>query len=172
MRVTVLALATDDLARVHREGIRHPVLGGLLDAGSYVEVADLAAVPDPWAEVRARLAGGGENASLSLLAPRALAGAEHLLPALEEELGAGGAVAVLVAGPAEGPAPLAVLCGRTLPSLGPLPPCGAADLAGTLLRLAGGRTEEGRDLLEEPDDALDEAGEARLLERLRQLYGE
>ena len=82
------------------------------------------------------------------------------------------ALCVLLGDGAERVAPVAILLGRTLPSMGPMPPCLQEDLQATWVRLAGGTPSAGRYLLEETSSAWDPDVEQQLTERLRQLYGD
>ena len=63
-----------------------------------------------------------------------------------------------------------VVAGPDLPSMGPSPPCDLARLEASLRYALGDRAAHDESLFSEP--AAGEAADERLLERLRQLYGE
>jgi hypothetical protein len=165
MEVVLASLTVREIAEVMRQGGSHPLLGGLLEQGTYCRVvgAGLGA-----GEMCGLFAAAGEEAARRRL-PIAVC-AEPPAADLERARQQGALCLVVVDG-AAGP-PLAILCGRGLPILGAVQPCTLADLEHTWISLAGGVPQGGRHLLHEQPEAWDLQLERKLTERLRELYGE
>lgn len=154
MEVVIASLTVPDLGEALRRGGSDPLLGRFLNGGSHCEVE-------------------GAGPAEILDAARA-AGLAVTVPA-EADLQSAGERAALCLIAVDGAGrsrPLAILYGRGLPVLGPIPVCGLADLRHTWTALAGGTPHGGRHLLHEQPEEWDPRLERELTQRLRQLYGE
>jgi hypothetical protein len=183
MEVVITSLTVPDLEEVKHRGSSHPMLGPLLDGGSYCTVDGVAATAESMSEiVRAARAAALEAAVpfVEVTDPASLpAGGNGLVllvsvpaPADLGRIGERAALCLLIADGAAQSRPIAVLYGRSLPALGPVPPCTVRDLLSTWISLAGGTPKDGRHLLHEQPEVWDPQIERQLTRRLRQLYGE
>ncbi|MGI8666653.1 MAG: hypothetical protein ACR2N4_11575 [Jatrophihabitans sp.] len=165
---TVYLVQTDDVATIEAAGPRHPALGRLFDIGTS---AALAGIDSERAYAALAELLQGEPAGLFSLEHARWDGAavpteaERAINAAAESSG----VFVLLCGrPAQ--LPLALAAGPRLPSMGRTAPADPATLLRSV-RFAAGASELDGSLFAEP--AFDGAAEeARLRERLRQLYGD
>ncbi len=194
MHLKVQGVIVEELDELYGQGLSHPLLGGLLDAGSYAQVVDLAASPPALEQllgselervtkaagvaVRRTADGTGAEGELHVLAePVDLTqetGADLTWHDTKwhEDLAAGLALSFVLTDARGSRSPLWVLCGYDIPSMGPLASCTRDDVWATWLKLVGGSPAAGRSLLEEPPTELDPEDGAELLDRLQQLYGE
>ena len=183
MAVVISRLTVPDLEELKHQGMSHPTLGFLLKGGSYCDVEDIAATAEGMTQIihaaRAAAAEAAlpftEVAAPALLPPGGngliLLGADPA-PADLARVAEHAVLCLLVTDGAARLRPLAVLYGRNLPALGPIPPCTLRDLESTWISLAGGTPKDGRFLLHEQAESWDPQIEQQLTRRLRQLYGE
>ncbi len=171
----LFGLVVDDLREVHERGLRHPLFGALLDAGSYAALAGVAPGPAGLTELETALrdAPGAPGEHPPRWAqPVPLPAADGARETWERELTAGHAISVVLVDGREREPALLVVAAYGLPCMGAMPPCTRDDAVATWLRLTGGEPVRGRYLLEESPEEIESALEASVTERLRQLYGE
>lgn len=165
--------AVADLESVLAAGARHPVFGAFLDIGSFGSVIDVlpgqAAAP---AMLGPALNEAAQGAAVRIAVHDLLAAdaCEAAAEGWHEQVRDEGIVALVILDVASRRAPLWLLAGSALPAMGDLGTCELEDLWHTWFKLAGGRSERGRFLLEERDSRTP-AGQV-LAERLRDLYGD
>jgi hypothetical protein len=170
MDVIVGRLTVPDLEELKRQGAAHPVLGRILNGGSWCEVNGIPATAEGVEGIveAVRAAAAETGLPLSLADDLGREDAAGL-----ERLGGSAALCVIVSDGAGRSRPLAVLYGRSLPALGAIPACTVQDLQSTWISLAGGTPKGGgRHLLHEQPEVWDPDLEQQLTQRLRQLYGE
>jgi hypothetical protein len=162
-----------DLESVLSAGARHAVFGAFLDIGSFGSVIDVspgqAAAP---AMLGPALNQAAQGAAFRIAVHGVLAAdaCEAAAEGWHELVRDGGIVALVILDAASRRVPVWLLAGSALPAMGDLGACKLEDLWHTWLKLAGGRSECGRFLLEEQDFRTP-AGQV-LAERLRDLYGD
>ena len=191
MRVLVVGLVANDLREVCRQGFSHPIIGEFLDGGSYATLEGIESGPEGLAEIIGRRleegaaaagvecgyaeSGHGTAHAAAIQVEREatnLDGAHAEIGRWQRHLSGGGALSIVIADLSRRQPPLFCLYAHSLPCMGAMPPCAVADVHATWLRLAGGSTPAGRYLLEEQPSSFDSSDEERLIERLRQLYGD
>lgn len=165
---TVFLVRTPEASTIEDAGPAHPELGRLFDTGTYARLSgfDTDRADQELTELLAGESGGRFTLERvtwgSGPVPRATR-------AVLDEAAESGAVFVVLYGASGGPA-LVVAAGRDLPSMGRVDPVDADTLCRSLRFAAGVGELDGSLFAEPPFDG--EAEEARLRERLRQLYGE
>lgn len=148
MRVTIVGIIATDLHEIHCQGVRHPLLGRFLDAGSYALVADLLPGPAGLTQIVESLSSRatamsvpfrGIPASLERVHMSAvgicvvqecirLESAGEIAEHWQRELASAGALSLLVADGAERELSLWVLCAYGLPCMGPMAPVAVGDV--------------------------------------------
>jgi hypothetical protein len=166
-------IESPDVPDVLKQGAAHLALGGLLDAGtSAVLRTDGGPRPAPgasWRQVLEKLCGGfGGRIRLCLHDGALDAGFRARI----EPVAMRTAVFALLVPPDPTAVPLVVAAGPLLPVMGPMEPCGMAELHASIRFALGEGDAAARTLFTEPEPEVDHEEEARLNERLRQLYGE
>jgi hypothetical protein len=158
MSVVELYLVTDDADAVEAAGSAHPVLGRLIDTGTYTRIVGLD-TDQPLAAV----------AELCAREPAGMVSVDFASWPAVGQADQSAAVFVAVCGSAH-QAPLVVACGPGLPSMGRMPPSHLDTLLASVRFAAGAGELDGSVFAELPVDV--DAEQMRLRERLRQLYGE
>lgn len=145
----------------------HPLSGPFVESGSYAEVIDLPA------NGQALLAHLSSEWNLASDIPESVLNAETFQQKIEEyRLAMTKDVALLLfACGNELDRPWIIFAGHKLPCIGHFQPCSSSDILSTALALSG-KSTDGNFLLADSTTATGSVAEAKLLERLRDLYGE
>jgi hypothetical protein len=162
----VYFLRTPEASAIESAGPAHPEFGRLFDIGTYARLTGFEGAGADLAGVLAEEADG--RFALEKIAWDTGPAPRETLAALDQAAETGN-VFVVVSGPAGGPAFL-VAAGSGLPSMGRAEDADAQTLRCSLRFALGVGELTGSVFAEPPFDG--EAEEARLRERLRQLYGE
>lgn len=190
MQVTVFCVA-GDVAEVRRQGLLHPMLGAFLDGGSYAHIDGMLPSLDELSQIVGQtLKETAEAAGVTVYhamshqritvanSIQVVGKAKPLKCGTDapnvwyQILANGSALSWVIIDRSGHLPPLWVLFAHSLPCMGPIAPVAVEDVWATWIELAGGTPVSGRFLLEEPTSPFGSATEVRLIERLRQLYGE
>lgn len=155
MTLTVQVVEGPAVDAVLREGVQHPVFGGLIDLGTVARLAGpaitVAAVTELCCELTPRV--------------RLVRGSEPSRAELEAQAARGPLFVVLV-----GPVGMVIAAGPDLPAMGPMPGCDLDLLAASMRAALGEQVEDS--LFTEASGAWSNESERNLDARLRQLYGQ